>query len=118
MNGLLWIVQIGLAVLFVFTGGQKLLDPVVTEGVLAGTAPAVVMVIGTLEVMASLGLILPQLTNILPRLTPAAAAGSALLMVGAVIAQINHGTSPLLPAVDFLLAAFVAYGRFVLVPAK
>lgn len=111
MNVLLWIVQIGLAALFALTGGQKLLDPVVTEGVLAGTAPAAVIVIGVLELMASLGLILPWLTNILPKLTPTAAAGSALLMVGAVIAQINNGTSPLLPAVVCILAAFVAYGR-------
>ncbi|MEM9778030.1 MAG: DoxX family protein [Chloroflexota bacterium] len=118
MNSLLWILQVGLAALFAYSGSQKLLDPVVVDGVLAGTSTTLVILIGILEVMASLGLILPQLTSILPKLTPTAAAGSALLMIGAVFAQLNNGTSALLPAVVFVLAAFVAYGRFVLVPAK
>lgn len=112
MNGLLWILQIGLAALFAFTGGQKLMDPMVSDGVLAGTSPTLVILIGILELMASLGLILPQLTQILPKLTPTAAAGSALLMIGAVAAQINNGTSPLLPAIVLVLSAFVAYGRY------
>ncbi|MEM8859772.1 MAG: DoxX family protein [Chloroflexota bacterium] len=107
MNILLWILQGGLAALFAYSGSQKFQAPIVTEGVLAGTPPALIILIGILEVMASLGLILPQLTNILPKLTPTAAAGSALLMIGAIFAQLNNGTSALLPAAVFVLAAFV-----------
>jgi hypothetical protein len=111
----LWIIQGALALLFVFTGGSKLLLP--TNVLLAQMALPLPIwffrVIGVIEVAGALGLILPGLTRIKPVLTPLAASGLALEMVGAtIITVIAQGAAPaLFPLVVGLLAAFVAYGR-------
>ena len=70
-------------------------------------------VIGVIEVAGSLGLILPQLTHIKPVLTPLAACGLALEMVGAtIVTVIAMGVPPaLMPLIVGLLAVFVAYQR-------
>jgi hypothetical protein len=69
--------------------------------------------IGVIEVAGALGLILPQLTRIKPGLTPLAACGLALEMVGAtIVTVIAMGVAPaLMPLLVGLLAVFVAYGR-------
>ncbi len=76
-----------------------------------------IKLIGIVEVLGALGLVLPQLTGILPWLTPLAAVGLALTMVGAAVLHVRR-SEPVVPAIMlFLFAAFVAYGRFVLIPA-
>jgi hypothetical protein len=111
----LWIMQGALALLFLFTGGSKLLLP--THVLLAQMALPLpiwfLRLIGVIEVAGALGLILPQLTRIKPGLTPLAAGGLALEMVGAtLVTVIALGVAPaLFPLVVGLLAAFVAYGR-------
>ncbi len=75
--------------------------------------------IGVLELLAVIGLILPQLTGILPWLTPLAAVGLVLTMIGAIRLHVRRGDGiqMIIPTVVLLLlAAFVAYGRFVVVP--
>ncbi|MFT7583657.1 MAG: hypothetical protein ACI9EW_000071 [Cellvibrionaceae bacterium] len=76
-----------------------------------------VKLIGVVEVLIALGLILPQVTGILPWLTPLAAVGFVCTMLGATALHIQRGESPVTNIVLLLLAAFVAYGRFVLIPA-
>jgi hypothetical protein len=111
----LWTMQGALALLFLFTGGSKLLLP--TNVLLAQMALGLpiwfLRVIGVVEVAGALGLILPQLTRIKPGLTPLAAGGLALEMVGAtIVTVIALGVAPaLFPLLVGLLAAFVAYGR-------
>jgi hypothetical protein len=111
----LWIMQGALALLFLFTGGSKLLLP--TTVLLAQMAFPLpiwfLRVIGVIEVAGALGLILPQLTRIKPGLTPLAAGGLALEMVGATIVTVmGMGVAPaLFPLIVGLLAVFVAYGR-------
>ena len=111
----LWIMQGALALLFLFTGGSKVLQP--TNVLLAQMALPLPIwffrVIGVIEVAGALGLILPGLTRIKPMLTPLAAGGLALEMVGATIATvIVQGVAPaLFPLVVGLLAGFVTYGR-------
>ena len=85
------------------------------DDVSAGT----IRVIGILELLAGFGLILPQLTGILPWLTPLAAVGLILTMIGALAVNVRYGNRAAIVEniVLLLLAAFVAYGRFVLVPA-
>jgi len=76
--------------------------------------------IGSLELLASIGIIIPHLTGILPWLTPVAAIGIICIMIGAMTLHIRKGDGKqaVLPTVFlFLMAAFVAYGRFVLIPA-
>ena len=111
----LWIIQGTLALLFLFAGGSKLLLPApILQAQLALPLPIwFIRFIGVIEVAGSLGLILPQLTRIKPGLTPLAACGLALEMVGAtILTVIALGVAPaLFPLIVGLLAVFVAYGR-------
>jgi hypothetical protein len=70
--------------------------------------------IGTLEVLAAVGLILPAALGILPVLTALAASGVVLLMVGAGATHLRRDELQVLP-VNLLLAGlalFVAIERF------
>ena len=73
---------------------------------------------GTAEILGGLGLILPGVTRIQTRLTPLAAFGLVLVMIGAVIYHIPRGevTNLVTNIVLAALLAFVAYGRLRLVP--
>ena len=83
MTYVLWIVQGLLALLFLFTGGIKLVLPleVLTEG---SPLPGwFVRFLGVAEVLGAIGLILPGLLRIRPGLTPLAACGLVIIMIGA-----------------------------------
>jgi len=69
---------------------------------------------GAAELLAAMGLILPGLTRIQPRLTPLAAFGLMLVMLGAIVFHILRGEigNAVLNVVVAGLAAFVAYGRW------
>ncbi len=118
MNIALWIVQGLLAVMFLMAGAMKISQP--KEKLAAQMpwvndfAPTVVKLIGLLEVLGAVGLVAPMLTGIQPWLTPLAAAGLALTMLGAMITHLRRGETPMIAvnAVLLLLAGFVAYGRF------
>jgi hypothetical protein len=114
-NGILWTVQGVLALLFLFTGSSKLLMPTdVLQAQLLVPLPILfVRFIGIMEIAGALGLILPGLTRIKPFLTPLAASGLTLLMIGATtLTIIFMGIGPaLLPLVAGLLAVWVAYER-------
>jgi hypothetical protein len=116
----LWIVQGLLAALFLFAGGMKLILPL---DQLAGpiTLPGwFLRSIGVLEVLGALGLILPGLLRIRPGLTPLAAAGLLIIMIGATAIGLMIGDvmMTVISAVVGLLAAFVAYGRWRLAPHR
>jgi uncharacterized membrane protein YphA (DoxX/SURF4 family) len=114
-SAVLWVVQTVLALLFLFAGVMKLVTPI--ELLLAQMAVPLpglfVRFIGVVEVAGALGLIFPALLRVKPFLTPLAACGLALEMVGATtITVIGIGVAPaLMPLVVGLLAASVAYGR-------
>jgi uncharacterized membrane protein YphA (DoxX/SURF4 family) len=113
VNVVLWIVQILLAALFLFSGGMKLILPVEQ---LTGPIPmpeAFLRFIGVAEVLGGLGLVLPHLTGIRAGLTPLAALGLLIIMIGAVGVNLIAGDVGLaaIPAVTGLLTAFVAWGR-------
>ena len=118
MNVVLWIIQVLLALLFLFAGGTKLVMSI--EAMRAMGSPNQVLLpgllirfIGVCEVLGALGLILPGLLRIRPGLTPLAAAGLVIIMIGAaVLTFVGDGVAPaLFPLVVGMLAAFVAYGR-------
>lgn len=123
MNILLWIIQILLALLFLFAGGTKLVWSM--EQMQAMASPDQVQLpelfirfIGVVEVLGALGLVLPGLFRIRRGLTALAATGLAIVMVGAVIITIAGGGPPatriamaITPLVVGVLCAFVAYGR-------
>ena len=74
--------------------------------------------IGVVEILVAIGLNLPGLTGILTWLTPLAAAGLMIVMIGVVILHLKHQewTSMIGSGVILLLVTFVAYGRFFVVP--
>src|SRR5437764_407830 len=118
MNGALWIVQGLLATLFLFAGGAKLVLPL---DQMAGPVPLpgwFLRFIGVAEVLGALGLVLPGLLRIRPGLTPLAATGLVIIMIGATVITMMGGA--IVPALASLLdgipAAFVAYGSWRLVP--
>ena len=118
MTYALWIIQVLLALLFLFTGGMKLvlpLDQLTGPVALPGWFTRF---IGVTEVVGALGLILPSLLRIKPWLTPLAALGLVLIMIGAIVVTLIGGMigPALFSLVVGLLAAFVAYGRWRLAP--
>ena len=121
MNVILWIVQGLLALLFALHGWMMIFpakEPMEWTSYLQAIPPLLRRVIGVLEVLAAIGLILPQMSSLLPWLTPMAAAGLAVLMVLAILFHVrrqeyaNIGFNLIL----LILSAFVAYGRFVIRP--
>jgi hypothetical protein len=119
VNRALWIVQIPLALVFLWAGGFKLIMPLDTMGPLPVPGPFL-RFIAAAEVLGALGLILPGLTGILPGLTPLAAAGLVVIMLGATVIGFATGPVPmaLIPLAVGVLAAFVAYGRWRLAPHR
>src|SRR4051794_20692549 len=116
----LWIVQGGLAALFLFAGRMKLVMPIELMTEQLPLPGAFIRFIGTVEVLGALGLVLPGILRIRPQLPPLAALGLVLIMQGAIgctIAIMDFSQA----AVPFgvgVLAAFVAYGRWQLVPQR
>ena len=120
MNIVLWIIQVLLALLFLFTGGVKLVLPI-EEMTKQMALPALFLrFLGVVEVLGGLGLILPGLFRIKTWLTPLAAAGLVIIMIGATAISLRIGPvgPALFPLVTALLAAFVAYGRWRLAPVS
>lgn len=118
MDIALWIIQVLLALLFLFSGGMKLIIP---PDVMASMGPPnqvhlpglLMRFIGVCEVLGGLGLILPGLLRIRRGLTPLAAVGLLIIMIGAVVLGIfGPGVVfAIAPGVTALLLMLVAYGR-------
>jgi hypothetical protein len=119
MNRALWIVQALLALLFVFAGGMKLVMPVEEMTKQMPLSGGFIRFIGVCELLGGLGLVLPGLTGIQTVLTPIAAAGLVIIMIGATVISLQMGgLGFLFPLVTGLLLAFVAYGRLRFVPHR
>jgi uncharacterized membrane protein YphA (DoxX/SURF4 family) len=123
MNIILWVIQILLAFVFIYhgwmmwflppqarKGGQMDYVEAIPTGLRRFTAVA--------ESLGGIGLILPWLTGILSWLTPLAAVGLILVMIGAVIVHIPRKEYPniVFNLVLLALAVFIAYGHLVVVP--
>ncbi len=118
MTYALWIVQGLLALIFLFSGGMKLVLPLEALTAQMPLPGLFVRFIGVAEVLGAIGLILPGLLRIRPGLTPLAAAGLVLIMIGATGLTLAGGAVALalIPLVVGLLAVFVVYGRWRLAP--
>ena len=122
MNIALWVVQVVLALGFVgaaFNHITRRDRPGRGMEWMQAVPKRLLTTIGVLEILGAIGLIVPAATKILPILTPVAAASLAVLML---FAAIFHARRPgemqnlVFNVVLGALAAFVAYGRFVLEP--
>jgi len=120
MNIALWIIQILLALLFLFAGGMKFIMSVEEMTKQMAMPGWFLHFIGACEILGGLGLILPWLTGIRPGLTPLAAAGLVIIMIGATVVTVMIGSvaMALVPVIVGILAAFVAYGRWRLTPVR
>ena len=115
MTSALWIVQGLLALLFLSSGSTKLGLPMSLPlpGMVLPLPGLFMRFIGIAEVAGAIGLILPGLLRIRPGLTPLAACGLMIIMIGATVVMLVGGgvAAALFPLVVGLLCAFVAYGR-------
>jgi hypothetical protein len=114
VNRLLWTAQILVALLFLFTGAMKFIMPPAKMQQGPVVLPlAFLYFIGVCELLGALGMVLPGLTGIRPSLTPLAAAGLTIIMIGAVVVRVmGMGVAAgILPAVTGVVTAWIAYGR-------
>jgi hypothetical protein len=120
MSYALWIVQGLLGLLFLFAGGMKLVVPLEQMAGPVALPGPFLRFIGVAELLGGLGLILPGLLGIRPGLTPLAAAGLVIIMIGATVITLMGGAvaPALIPLAVGLLCAFVAYGRWRLEPDR
>lgn len=120
MNTALWIVAGFLAAAFLVASSTKMAIPqkklakAPGAGWVLDFSPGFVKAIGAVELLGVLGLILPRLLDIAPVLTPLAAVGLGLVMIGAAIVHSRRQEFKIvLGNLAYLaLATFVAFGRF------
>jgi uncharacterized membrane protein YphA (DoxX/SURF4 family) len=126
MNTVLWIIQGLIAAMFAMTGFMKLSksrDEIKARNGMnwaENVSGSQLKLIGLAELLAAIGLIIPQLTGILLWMTPLAAIGLILIMVGAMVLHKQRGDGPKpisLNIMLMLLATYIAFGRLVFVPA-
>ena len=116
----LWIINGLLALAFLVAGGGKLVrskEALATGGMawVEDFSATTVKLIGTAEVLAAIGLILPLLLDIAPILTPIAAVGLVIVMGGAVAVHVRRKENPAAQAVLALLAVVSAVLGFMVV---
>lgn len=122
LNIALWVAQVLLAAGFAMGGFMKLTAPIDALHAQMAWATAVpdlmIRFIGASELAGAVGLILPALTRIQPRLTGLAALGLLTIMVLALLFHVVRAEWSYLPVNALLggLAGFVAWGRLIRAP--
>jgi uncharacterized membrane protein YphA (DoxX/SURF4 family) len=121
MNIILWILQALLGLAFIAAGynhGFNIEKARTQMQWMTAVPENLLRFIGVSEILGGLGLVLPAVTRILPQLTAWAATGLSLIMILAALFHLRRGEYPaiVINLVLLALAAFVAYGRFVLAP--
>jgi hypothetical protein len=118
MNTLLWIIQILLSIMMLVIGYMKTFYPVAQLSNFSWTtrsSEGFIRYVGISEMLIGFGLILPELTGILPALTPYAALSLCMIMVLAIVEHIRYKEAHEIwkNVLIILLAAFVAIGRLI-----
>jgi uncharacterized membrane protein YphA (DoxX/SURF4 family) len=120
MNALLWTLQASLAAVFTASGVAKISQP--KERLIAsgqtGVAPfplPVIRVTAFCELLGAIGILVPRLVGIAAFLTPLAAGGFAVVMIGAIgsHAYLREPRNVALTIAIFIAAVTVAVGRAV-----
>jgi uncharacterized membrane protein YphA (DoxX/SURF4 family) len=118
MNLLLWTLQVALAALFTASGLAKISQPkdqLIASGQ-TGVTPfplPVIRVTAFCELLGAIGIVLPRLVGIAAFLTPLAAFGFAIVMVGAIgsHAYLREPRNVAATVAIFAAAVTVAIGR-------
>lgn len=122
MNALTWVLQVFLAVQFLFHGWLFISPPPMMADAIGmlGLGTWFRQFIGVAEVPAAIGLIGPGLTRTLPGATPLSALGLAIVMVSATIFHIARNEIPsAISALNTLLLVVVTgYVRWKVVPLR
>lgn len=113
-NRLLWTAQILVALLFLFAGSMKFIMP--AEKMQQGPIVlpiALIHFIGVCECLGALGLVLPGALRIRTWLTPLAAVGLTIIMIGATVITVATMSvaAAIFPAVVGVLTVTIARGR-------
>jgi uncharacterized membrane protein YphA (DoxX/SURF4 family) len=127
INAVLWATQVLWGVFFSVTGFGKIMcyRPDVWNRTLhqpvawfAAVPRGLFVFIGICEFLGGVGLILPAMTGVKPKLTPFAAFGLALVMILAAVFHIERGEYSFLPInlVSAAVTAFIAYARLIVRP--
>ena len=109
----LWTVQALLALVFLLAGGTKLVMSAEDLTKDIDLPVAFLRFIGVCEVLGAIGLIGPGVLRLRRGLTPLAAAGLVIIMIGAVVVTVaSMGVAPaIFPLAVGIGAAYVAYNR-------
>jgi uncharacterized membrane protein YphA (DoxX/SURF4 family) len=121
MNILLWVLQVLLALAFVAHGWMLLFPPAAIVDQMNATMPRwFQLFLGVAEVLAAVGLSLPCLSRIQPWLVSCSASGIMIVMICATIFHVSRGevSSAAITAVLLVMATFVAYMRWRVVPIQ
>jgi putative oxidoreductase len=121
MNVVLWVFQVLLAIAFVAHGLLFLFPPPDIARMMNESLPRwFQLFLGTAEVLAAVGLILPGLTRVMPWLVSWAAVGIMIVMVSATIYHVarNEISSAVVTLLLLAMAAFVAYMRSRVLPIR
>jgi len=123
MDTALWIVQSILAALFLMSGMMKLTQSKAFVKEKAGGwaddfSGTQIKLIGFAETLGALGLVLPMLLNLMPKLTWIAAGCLALVMIAAALTHSKRieNSSVLVNVILLLAALFIVLGRLILSP--
>lgn len=118
MNTIIWVIQGLLSAFFLMPAytkltstKEKLVEKQMLEPEQSINGPRFV---GLMELLGSIGIIVPQLTGIAKILTPIAAVGFALVMLGAFFIHLKKKDFKILPLLIgvFTLSVITAFYRF------
>jgi len=120
MNIILWLAQVFLSITFIWSGFMKIFQPEKLPFAWIRESENLVLLTGFVDLLAGIGILLPALLRIKPKLTIYAAYGTIALMIAASIFHISRGEAKDIGFNIFmaLLAAFIAWGRQTKVPIK
>jgi len=112
-NVLTWIAQAITALVFLFAGSMKF---IMSAEEMTKSSPlplAFIYFIGVCEILGAFGLILPGALKIRRGLTPIAAAGLTIIMIGATVISLRMDPKlAITPFVVGLLTSFITYRRW------
>lgn len=121
LGAFLWLAQLALALVLLSGAYMKLgmpLEEAVKNVPWVGELPGLARFTGVVDLLGGLGILLPALLRIQPRLSVLAAVGIIVLQLLAMGFHLMRGEAMVLPmnAVLLALAAFVLWGRTRAVP--
>ena len=120
-NRILWVLQWVFGLYFIGVGINHFVVPAGLPEMLSwmyDLSETQHTVVGTAEILGGLGLILPSLTKVMPRLTVASALGLIVVMIGAIVFHLprEEFLSIVTNVFNIVVLGYIAYGRAKLAP--